>query len=104
MQQAVNNKEIVQRFNKAFIEEGHMEVFHEIMDPGFINHSAPAGTPAGPEGVLYFFNHFLKPAFPDLKVEILRQVADEDLVTTHKLFHCRHTAAFMGIPPTGKKL
>ena len=35
------NKAIVTRFNKEFIEEGNMQSFNEIIDKDFINHSAP---------------------------------------------------------------
>lgn len=96
------NKTIVARFNKDFIECGDINAFNEIIDPAFINRTAPPGVPTGPEGVQYFFNHFLKPAFPDLKVEIERQVAENDLVTTHKKFHATHSGDFMGMPASGK--
>ncbi len=98
------NKSVVTRFNNAFIEGGDINAFNEIIDPRFINRTAPPGVPIGPEGVAYFFNHFLKPAFPDLTVEIQQQVAEGDLVTTHKKFHATHQAEFMGIPATGKKV
>ncbi|MGC4100537.1 ester cyclase [Ferruginibacter sp.] len=98
------NKEIVQRFNREFIEKGNMAAFNEIIAPGFINQTAPEGMPKDPEGVLYFFQHFLKPAFSDLKVDILQQVAEGDTVTTHKKFYATHSASFMGIPATGKKV
>ena len=98
------NKTIVTRFNKEFIEKGDTNVFNEIIAAGFINQTAPPGVPKGPEGVLYFFNNFLRPAFPDMQVEIQRQVAESDLVTTHKVFHVTHKGDFMGIPATGKKV
>jgi predicted ester cyclase len=98
------NKVTVARFNKEFIEKGDLAAFNEIIDTGFINQTAPPGVPKGPEGVMYFFNHFLRPAFPDLQVEIQRQVAESDLVTTHKVFHVTHKGEFMGIPATGKQI
>ena len=98
------NKLTVQRFNKEFIEGGNINAFNEIISPDFINQTAPPGVSKGPEGVLYFFNHFLKPAFPDLKVEIQQQVAENDMVTTHKIFHATHKGEFMGIPATGKNI
>ncbi len=104
MSTAENNKAIVARFNKAFIEGGDQLAFNEIIAPDFVNRTAPPGVPSGPEGVQYFFNHFLKPAFPDLTVTIQRQVAEGDLVTTHKLFHATHQGEFMGIPPSGKSV
>ena len=98
------NKAIVTRFNKEFIEKGDINAFNEIMAPDFINQTAPPGVPKGPEGVLYFFNHFLKSAFPELRVDIQRQVAENDFVTTHKIFHTTHKGDFMGIPATGNKV
>jgi predicted ester cyclase len=98
------NKAIVTRVNKEFIEGGNMNTFDELFATSFINHTAPEGSPKGPEGVIYFFNHFLKPAFPDLKVEIHDQVAEGDKVTTRKSFHATHKGEFFGIPATNKKV
>jgi len=81
-----------------------MKAFSEIIATNFINHSAPPGVPKGPEGVLYFFNNFLKPAFPDLRVEIHDQVAEGDKVTTRKSFHATHMKEFFGIPATNKQV
>jgi steroid delta-isomerase-like uncharacterized protein len=98
------NKALVTRFNKEFIEEGNMQSFNEIIDKDFINHSAPHGAPKGAEGVLYFFNQILKQAFTDLKVVIHDQVAEEDKVTTRKTFYARHKGDFFGIPASDKKV
>ncbi len=102
MSQQEKNKSIVTKFNKEFIEGGNPDVFAAIIAPEFINQSAPQGVPKGPEGVMYFFNNFLKPAFPDLKVVIHDQLAEGDRVTTRKTFHATHKGEFMGIPPTNK--
>lgn len=96
------NKSIVTRFNKEFIEGGDQKAFDEIISPEFINQTAPQGVPKGPEGVQYFFNSFLKPAFPDLKVVIHDQLAEGDRVTTRKAFHGTHYGEFMGIAATNK--
>lgn len=98
------NKATVTRFNKEFIQQGNMETFTELIADDFINQTAPPGVPKGPEGVAYFFNHFLKPSFPDLTVEIYDQVAEGDKVTTRKAFHATHSGDFFGIPATGKKV
>ena len=98
------NKAIVTRVNKEFIEGGSMKTFHEIFAPDFINQTAPPGTPKGPDGVVYFFNHLLKPAFPDMKVIIHDQVAEGDKVTTRKSFQATHKGEFFGVPPTNKNV
>ncbi|HRH60305.1 MAG TPA: ester cyclase [Chitinophagaceae bacterium] len=98
------NKFIVRRFNKEFIEGGDMNVFEEIIAADFINHTAPPGAPKSREGVVYFFNHFLKPALGNLTVEILNQVAEDDTVTTYKIFHATHSGELMGAAATGKQV
>ncbi|TAK50442.1 MAG: ester cyclase [Saprospiraceae bacterium] len=98
------NKAIVRRVNKEFIEGGNVNTVHEIFAPDFINHTAPSGSPQGPDGVIYFFNQLLKPAFPDLKVEIHDMVAESDKVTTRKSFHATHKGEFFGVKPTNKSV
>jgi len=98
------NKAIVTRVNKEFIEEGNLDTVYEIFAPDFINQTAPAGSPQGPEAIVYFFNQLLKPAFPDLKVVIHDQVAEGDKVTTRKSFHATHKGEFFGIPASNKKV
>ncbi len=104
MTQQEKNKKTVALFNKEYIENGKSDVFDEIISPNFINHTAPQGVPKGPEGVRYFFENFLKPAFHELKVVIHDQLAKADKVTTRKSFHAVHNGEFMGILPTGKSV
>lgn len=98
------NKALVIRFNKEFIEQGNVQVFHELIAPDFVNQTAPPDTPKGPEGVFYFFNNVVKPAFPDLKVEIYDMVAENDKVATRKAFLGTHQGDFLGVPPSHKNV
>ncbi len=98
------NKTIVSRVNKEFIEGGNVNTVYEIFAADFINHTAPPGSPQGPDAVIYFFNQLLKPAFPDLKVEIHDMVAEGDKVTTRKSFHATHKGEFFGVKPSNKKV
>src|SRR5436190_19696583 len=98
------NKVIVRRVNKEFIEGGNVNTVYEIFASEFINYTAPPGSPQGPDAVIYFFNQLLKPAFPDLKVEIHDMIAEGDKVTTRKSFHATHKGNFFGVPPTNKKV
>jgi len=101
--QLEQNKSVVTRFNKAFIEAGDMQAFHEIMDPVFINHTAMAGMPSGPDGMVQTIELFRK-AFPDMAVEIYEQVAEGDLVVTRKAIVATHAGIFMGIEATGRRV
>jgi len=97
------NKAIVRRFNKEVIVECNLESFNSLMDKEFINRTAPAAS-NGAEGMWHTFSLILKPAFPDLSVEIYDQVAEGDKVTTRKAIIGTHQGTLMGIPPTGKKI
>ena len=96
------NKSIVTRFNKEVIEGGNASTFKELMAPSFVNRSAPPGMPTGPEGMQYFFEKMLRPALPDLRVDIHEQVAEGDWVTTRKTIRGTHRGELMGLPATGK--
>ncbi len=98
------NKALVTRVNKEYIEGGNVKTVHEIFAPDFINQTAPAGSPQGPEAIIYFFDQILRPGFPDLKVVIHDQVAEGDKVTTRKSFHATHKGEFFGVAATNKKV
>jgi predicted SnoaL-like aldol condensation-catalyzing enzyme len=98
------NKQIVARFNKECIEEGRPESFEELLSDTVINHSAPPGTSSGKESFYFFINNVLRRGFPDLKVKILEQVAERDLVTTRKRIVATHTGEIFSIPPGNKEV
>ena len=96
------NKATVTRFNKEVIEGGNTAAFSQIMASEFVNRSAPPGMPTGPEGMQYFFEQILRPALPDLAVDIHSQVAEGDWVTTRKTIRGTHRGPLMGLPATNK--
>jgi predicted ester cyclase len=98
------NKSIVRRFNKEAIERGDEHTFSELMAPEFVNRTAAPGVPSGPDGMLHTFNRVLRPALPDLLVEIHEQIAEGDKVTTRKTIHGTHRGELFGIPPTNKRV
>src|SRR3979409_1760119 len=98
------NKEIVVRFNREVIEQGNIKSFHELVGPDVVNHSAPAGMPNGPESMIYFLMQELRVGFPDVKVEILDQMAEGNKVMTRKTLHATHTGEFLGIRASHKKV
>jgi predicted ester cyclase len=96
------NKAAVLRFNKEVIERGDGAAFRELMAADFVNRSAPPGAPAGADGMLYFFEQVLRPALPDLRVEVHDQVAEGDRVTTRKTIHGTHRGELFGVAPTNE--
>lgn len=102
--QTERNKKIVVRFNKECIEQGKTESFEELLSNDVINHSAPVGMPNGKESFYFFLNNVLRKGFPDLKVEVLEQIAENDLVTTRKRITAVHSGEVFGIPPSHKQV
>jgi predicted ester cyclase len=96
------NKAVVLRFNREVIEQGSDTAFRELMDPSFVNRTAPPGVSPGPDGMLFMFERVLRPAFPDLSVEIHDQIAEGDKVVTRKTLRGTHRGDFFGIPATNR--
>jgi len=83
---------------------GQQASFKELLADNVINHSAPNGKPNGKKSFYFFLIEVLRKGFPDLKVEILEQIAERDLVTTRKQITATHTGEIFGIKPHGKKV
>jgi len=99
--QTEKNKEVVKRYNREVIEQENVTSAKELLDGKFVNHSAPEGQNRT-DALIYFFNQMLRPGVPDLKVVIELQVAESDMVTTHKRIYGTQTGTLIGVPATGK--
>ena len=97
------NKEVVRRFNKEVIEQCNSNSFTQLMDENFVNQTAPPNSNKA-DGMWHTFNNILKPAFPDLTVEIYDQIAEDDKVTTRKAIIGTHNGKLLDIEPTGQKI
>ena len=97
------NKAVVRRFNKEFVEDGDAAVFEELVSAEFCNHEAPPGQ-TGRDAARFFFLQMFRPAFPDVAVHIHHQYTDGDAVITRKSYVGTHSAPFMGMAPSGKKV
>lgn len=94
------NKTIVRRLIREGQEEGRLEVVDELLADDFVDRTPLEGLPATREGVRMLFAA-LRAAFPDLKVEISEQIAEDDKVVTRKTFRGTHGGPFLGLAPTG---
>lgn len=73
------------------------------MDNDFINRTAPASANDA-NGMWNTFSNILRPAFPDLTVEIYEQIAEGDKVVTRKAITGTHKGKLFDISPTGQKI
>ena len=99
---AEQNKATVTRFNREVIEQGNVDSFKELTTDDVINHSAPPGTSTGGDGMLHFLFDILRAGFSGIKVDIMEQVAERDLVTSRKSINATHTGTIFGIPASNK--
>ncbi len=95
------SKAIYTRMVEEVVNQGHFDVVDELFDPGYIDHSAPPGSPGGLEGVKAVFGMF-RTGFPDVKFTIDSMVAEGDIVATLVHGTGTNTGDFMGIPASNK--
>lgn len=99
------NKLAVTRFNKAFIEQGDVRAFEELVAPDFVNRSAATlGIPAGGDGIKDYIVNVLHKALTEIKVEIYDQIAEGDTVVTRKSISGIQVGAFLDKPATNQRI
>jgi predicted SnoaL-like aldol condensation-catalyzing enzyme len=72
-------KAIVQRYFHQLLNERDISVCEELLAPAYIDHDAPAGTPAGPGATKEFVAAFLE-KYPNLEVDVMDMVAEANKV------------------------
>jgi predicted ester cyclase len=97
------NKSVVLRFNKEFLEAGNTNVLKEIVADGFTNHTVPGNFPKDVSGLIQVAA-LLRKGFPDLRIEIHEQVVENDMVASRKTMYGTHLGEIMGKRPTGKSI
>jgi predicted ester cyclase len=97
------NKSVIRRFVEEVQNNKDWDVYDELNDPEFVNHSAPPGIPPDRDGGKVYLSGFLN-AFPDCHFTIDDMIAEGDQVVTKKTFAGTHEAEFAGIPPTGRRV
>jgi predicted ester cyclase len=93
------NKQVVRRLYDECINPGRLDLLPELVSSDFVNPHGERG-PAGFATALAG----LRAGFPDIKITIEDLVAEGDRVTVRSSWAGTHTAAFRGIPPTGKRV
>lgn len=97
-------KAVVRRFNEQVIAGGDRTAFEALVAPGFVNRSAPPGSPDGPESLWNTFQTVLRPALAALSVTIHDQVAEGGKVTTRKTISGKHVGPLLGIAATHREV
>ena len=98
------NKALVRRMIEEVQNQRNVEAMDEFFSPDYTDHGAhpPDFTPTLAGSKRLHANFFA--AFPDLHATIQLQVAEGDMVVTHKTFHGTHQGEFLGVAATGKQV
>ena len=91
-----------ERFGEL-VNTGRLDAFPEVVAPDCHDHDPAPGQHRGPEGYTMFFTQ-LRTAFPDMKVEVEKLVADADSVAFAYTLTGTHQGDFNGHAPTGKAI
>jgi steroid delta-isomerase-like uncharacterized protein len=99
---AEENKALVHRVYEAFAT-GDLDVIDELFADDYIDRHLLPGAPPGPEGVKFQVTT-LRSGFPDAEFIAEDLVAEGDTVAVRQTFRGTHSAEFLGIPPTGRRV
>ena len=98
------NKELVRQMVEQMFNRGNLSRAEEFLAPDFVEHEElPPGIPPGRDGVKQL-TATLRSAFPDLQATIDDIVAEGDKVVIRQTWSGTHKGAFMGVPPTGRRV
>jgi steroid delta-isomerase-like uncharacterized protein len=98
------NKETYRHFINEIFNSGRFEKLNEFLTADYFFQDAPPGTAPGRDGIRQTVTMF-RSAFPDLKVSIDEQIAEDDKVCSLATTTGTHTGGpIFGIQATGKRV
>jgi steroid delta-isomerase-like uncharacterized protein len=100
---AESNKALSRRLLEEAFNAGNIDVIDELVSTDFVNHDAALPEPlVGPDAAKATISGY-RSAFPDLRITIEEQIADEQGVATRWSAKGTHEGDLMGMAPTGKQ-
>jgi len=94
-------RQLVEDFYAAGGPVGDPDRFPAIFHDGYVSHNSPPGMEPG-IGQAVSLRAWLTSTFSDVEYDLIRVVADGDLVATHTRIRGTHTGHGLGIEPTGR--
>lgn len=97
------NRAAAQRITFDLFAAGQVGLMDPLTAPDFVNHGQTPGVPdTGGRASLANAIQRVRSAFPDLRYELVHEVAQGDLVVHHLLAHGTHQGPLGPMPATGK--
>ena len=99
----VDNRAVVRRFIAGVLGRGDFAALNALAAPDCRDHAAAPGTTPCPAAIAQFLAPW-RAAFPDLAITVEGLVAEGDGVAARWTLRGTHRGAFLGIPPTGRRV
>jgi predicted ester cyclase len=97
---SMTTKEQSRRVFDEIYTKGNLELIEETHDPHCKLRDPSRDTVLeGPEAIRRYVQ-WLRQGFPDFRIEVERQIQENDLVATQAVCHGTHDGPFMGMEPT----
>ncbi|MEN0056926.1 MAG: ester cyclase [Mucilaginibacter sp.] len=96
------NIQALTKFAEA-VNTQNWDLMYDAVAPDAVDHDPAPDQAQGPEGYIAFFKQF-RTAFPDLKVDLVHMVADDDNIAFAYEISGTHQGELQGIPPTNKPI
>lgn len=101
---SAQNKAAMRRIYEEIWNQGNFDVVNEVISPDYIDHlPTPPNAPTGRDGLSWLIQMY-RTAFPDIHVQVIDQIAEDDKVMTRIAIQGTHEGQLMHIPPTGKEI
>ena len=99
---ASGNSRVARRVLVEIFDEGRVEAIEELVNPDFINHEAPEGTPQGREAFKQTVT-WLRGLWGPMHADVEDEISEGDKVVLRVTMHGRHVGEFLGRAPTGRE-
>lgn len=97
------NKAVVRTVIEDVQRDGNFANFEKLFAANYVDRTAFPGFASDREGTRTIYLT-LRKAFPGFRAVIHRQIAEGDLVTSHKTYHGKHLGEFNGVAATGRDI
>ena len=101
-------KQLINRFVEELWNERRLDVADAIFAKDCVTHQLRSGVPAdavprGPQAIKEHVTGWIA-SFPDLHFSVEQMLSEGDRVVMQLLMEGTHRGAWLGIPPSGKKM
>lgn len=98
-----DNKLLVRRYYEDVVSTGRVDRIPEFISPDYVEIHENTRYAVGIDGATRHVQG-VRLTYPDLRLEVTRQIAEGDLVASEVVMRGTHLGEWLGIAPTGKAL